>query len=70
MWFSQQQPAPAAPCWMDIIKAINACKREDYPFVTQVGAVVATGNLRDFGQAMDNWRNPELRARIPKPERT
>ena len=44
---------------MDISKAFNACKREDYPFVTQVAAVVATGAFRDFGQAVDNWRNPE-----------
>ena len=46
------------PSWMDISKAFNACKREDYPFVTQVAAVVATGAFRDFGQAVDNWRNP------------
>ena len=54
---------------MDISKAFNACKREDYPFVTQVAAVVATGAFRDFGQAVDNWRNPELRARVPKTKR-
>ena len=54
---------------MDISKAFNACKREDYPFVTQVAAVVATGAFRDFGQAMDNWRNPGLRARVPKTKR-
>ena len=24
------------PSWMDISKAFNACKREDFPFVTQV----------------------------------
>ena len=57
------------PSWMDISKAFNACKREDYPFVTQVAAVVATGAFRDFGQAVDNWRNPELRARVPKTKR-
>ena len=28
------------PSWMDISKAFNACKREDYPFVTQVAAVL------------------------------
>ena len=44
------------PSWMDISKAFNACKREDYPFVTQVAAVVATGAFRDFGQAVDNIR--------------
>ena len=57
------------PSWMDISKAFNACKREDYPFVTQVAAVVATGAFRDFGQAVDNWRNPELRARVPRTKR-
>ena len=54
---------------MDISKAFNACKRQDYPFVTQVAAVVATGAFRDFGQAVDNWRNPGLRARVPKVKR-
>ena len=44
------------PSWMDISKAFNAGKREDYPFVTQVAAVVATGAFRDFGQAVDNKR--------------
>ena len=54
------------PSWMDISKAFNACKREDHPFVTDVAAIVATGAFRDFGQAVDNWRNPGLRARVPK----
>ena len=58
------------PSWQDISKAFNACKREDYPFVTQVAAVVATGAFRDFGQAMDKWRNPGLRARVPKLKRS
>ena len=54
------------PSWMDISKAFNAVKREDYPFVTQVAAVVATGAFRDFGQAVDNWRNPALQGTGPK----
>ena len=57
------------PSWMDISKAFNACKREDYPFVTEVAAVVATGAFREFGQAVDNWRNPNLRARVPRTKR-
>ena len=57
------------PSWQDIRKAFNACKREDHPFVTQVAAVVATGAFRDFGQALENWRNPKLRARVPKVKR-
>ena len=51
---------------MDLSKAFNAGKREDFPFVTQVAAIVATGAFRDFGQAVDHWRNPGLRARAPK----
>ena len=44
------------PSWMDISKAFNACKREDYPFVTEVAGVVATGTFRGFGRAVDNIR--------------
>ena len=44
------------PSWMDISKAFNACKREDYPFVTEVAAVVATGAFRGFGRAVDKIR--------------
>ena len=54
------------PAGMDISEAFNACKRVDYRFVTEVAAVVATGAFRDFGRAMDNWRNPSLRARAPR----
>ena len=57
------------PSWMDISKAFNAWKREDHPFVTRVAALVATGAFRDFGQAVDNWRNPNLRARAPRTKR-
>ena len=57
------------PSWQDISKAFNACKREDYPFVTEVAAVVATGAFREFGQAVENWRNPNLRARVPRTKR-
>ena len=31
--------------------------------------MVATGAFRDFGQAVDNWRNPNLRARVPRTKR-
>ena len=57
------------PSWQDISKAFNACKREDHPFVTQVAAVVATGAFRDFGRAVENWRNPALKARVPRTKR-
>ena len=55
---------------MDISKAFNACKREDYPFVTQVAAVVATGAFRDFGQCRGQLEEPpRLRARDPRVKR-
>ena len=57
------------PSCQDISKAFNACKREDYPFVTQVSAGIAVGAFMDFGRAVDNWRNPNLRARIPRLKR-
>ena len=57
------------PSWHDISKAFNACKREDYPFVTQVSAGIAVGAFMDFGRAVDNWRNPNLRARAPRIKR-
>ena len=57
------------PSWQDISKALNACKREDYPFVTRVSAGIAVGAFMDFGRAVDNWRNPNLRARVPRVKR-
>ena len=54
------------PSWQDMSTAFNACKRDDYPFVTQVSSRVAEGAFIDFGKAMTNWRNPELRARPPR----
>ena len=50
-------------------KTFNACKREDYPFVTRVSAGIAVGAFMDFGRAVDNWRNPNLRARVPRVKR-
>ena len=54
------------PSWQDIYKAFNACKREDYPFATEAASRVAEGAFMDFGKAVANWRNPDLRARAPK----
>ena len=54
------------PSWQDIYKAFNDCKREDYPFVTEVVSRVAEGAFMDFGRAIDNWRNPKLKARAPR----
>ena len=56
----------AWPSWQDIYKAFNACKREDYAFVTEVASRVAEGAFMDFGRALANWRNPEARARAPR----
>ena len=57
------------PSWQDISKAFNACKFEDYPFVIRVSAGIAVGAFMDFGRAVDNWRNPNLRARVPRVKR-
>ena len=54
------------PSWQDIYKAFNDCKHEDYPFVTEVVSRVAEGAFMDFGKAIDNWRNPKLKARAPR----
>ena len=54
------------PSWQDIYKAFNACKREDYPFVTEAASRVAEGAFMDFGRAIANWRNPNTRTRAPK----
>ena len=45
------------PSWQDIYKAFNACKNEDYPFVTEVASRVAEGAFMDFGTAVKNWRD-------------
>ena len=54
------------PGWMAIYREFNRVKREDYPFVTEVSSKVAEGAFMDFGKAVDNWRNRELRSRAPK----
>ena len=57
---------PSWPSWQDIYKVFNACKHEDYPFVTEVASGVAEGAFMDFGRAIANWRNPEAKARAPE----
>ena len=54
------------PSWQDLYKAFNACKREDYPFATEVASRVAEGAFMDFGKSVANWRNTGLRARAPR----
>ncbi len=46
------------PSWQDLYKAFNACKHEDYPFVTEVASRVQEGAFMDFGIAVKNWRDP------------
>ena len=53
------------PSWQDLYKAFNACKKEDYPFVTEVASRVAEGAFMDFGNALRNWLDPNLKARRP-----
>ena len=49
------------PSWQDLYKGFNACKREDYPFVTEVASRVQEGAFMDFGAAVKNWRDPAIR---------
>ena len=53
------------PSWQDLNKEINAAKREDFPFLTQVNHRVAEGAVRDFGLALKNWRDPDHSAGPP-----
>ena len=53
------------PSWMDINKEFNAVKKADYPFATQVASRVAEGAFMDFGRALANWNNRNLKARAP-----
>ena len=54
------------PSWQDLYKAFNACKREDYPFVTEVASRVAEGAFMDFGTAIKNWRDTDHKAGPPR----
>ena len=54
------------PSWQDLYKEFNAAKKEDYPFVTQVGSRVAEGAFMDFGSALKNWRDSNNRAGSPR----
>ena len=54
------------PSWQDLNEAFNACKHDDYPFVTEVSYRVVEGAIRDFGTAITNWRDPEHKAGRPR----
>ena len=53
------------PSWQDLNKAVNEAKQRDFPFLAEVSHRVVDGAVRDFGQAIDNWLNPEIRSRRP-----
>lgn len=40
--------------WLDLYKAFNAAKREDYPFATEVATRVRESTFMDFGAALRN----------------
>ena len=54
------------PSWQDLSKAFNACKREEYPFVTEVSKHIVEGAFRDFGTSIKNWRDPKHSAGPPR----
>ena len=54
------------PSWQDLNQAFNASKHGDYSFVTEVSSRVAEGAFMDFGTAIANWQNTELKARAPR----
>ena len=48
---------------MDAYKEFNKVKREDYPFATEVFVKVAEGAFMDFGKALANRRNRDLKSK-------
>ena len=57
------------PSVNEMAKAFNACKREDYPFVTEVSKFVCEGGFADFERTLQRWRDPALQAGRPQPRR-
>ena len=53
------------PSWQDLNKEFNAIKHDQFPFVVDVSKHVAEGAIRDFGDAVANWRNPNAKGRRP-----
>ena len=53
------------PSWQDLNHAVNETKQHDFPFLKEVSYRVIDGAVRDFGHAVANWRNPDIRARKP-----
>ena len=53
------------PSWQDLNKAVNQAKYQDFPFVTEVSKHVAEGAVRNFGTAVTNWRQNNLKSERP-----
>ena len=53
------------PSWQDLNKAINEAKQHEFPFLKEVSYRVVDGAVRDFGTAIKNWRDPNLKGRRP-----
>ena len=54
------------PSWQDLYQEFNSCKRDNYPFATEVGSRVAEGAFMDFGKALKNWWDPRIKAGPPR----
>ena len=54
------------PSWQDLSKAVNETKKEDFPFLKEVSYRVIDGAVINFGNAVSNWLNPNLKARKPR----
>ena len=53
------------PSWQDLNQAINEAKQQDFPFLKEVSYRVTDGAVRNFGHALANWMNPDLKAGPP-----
>ena len=53
------------PSWQDLNQAVNQAKQHDFTFLKEVSHRVIDGAVRNFGHAINNWRNPDTRARRP-----
>ncbi len=53
------------PSWQDLNKAVNEAKHHEFPFLQEVSYRVVDGAVRDFGNAIANWRDPQVKARQP-----
>ena len=53
------------PSWQDLNKEFNGVKHDQFPFVAEVSKHVAEGAIRDFGDAVANWCNPQVKGRRP-----